>query len=95
LPTFNPKPLTFEDLNQDYGFVLYRTTITNGKSGWLKIKDLRDYGIVFINGQRIGILDRRLNQDSLHIDLPNGKIILDILVENMGRINFGPYLLKK
>jgi beta-galactosidase len=94
LPTFNPKPLTFEDLNQDYGFVLYRTTITNGKSGWLKIKDLRDYGIIFINGQRVGILDRRLNQDSLHIDLLNGKITLDILVENMGRINFGSYLLK-
>lgn len=94
LPTFNPKPLTFEELNQDYGFVLYRTTITDGKSGWLKIKDLRDYGIVFINGQRVGILDRRLNQDSLHIDLPNGKITLDILVENMGRINFSSYLLK-
>ena len=94
VPRFNPEPLTFEDLNQDYGFVLYRTTITDGKSGWLKIKDLRDYGIVFINGQRIGILDRRLNQDSLHVDLPNGKITLDILVENMGRINFGPYLLK-
>jgi beta-galactosidase len=94
LPTFNPKPLTFEDLNQDYGFVLYRTTITDGKSGWLKIKDLRDYGIIFINGQRVGILDRRLNQDSLHIDLPNGKMTLDILVENMGRINFGSYLLK-
>lgn len=94
LPTFNPKPLTFEELNQDYGFVLYRTTITDGKSGWLKIKDLRDYGIVFINGQRVGILDRRLNQDSLYIELPNGKITLDILVENMGRINFGSYLLK-
>jgi beta-galactosidase len=94
LPTFNPKPLTFEELNQDYGFVLYHTTITDGKSGWLKIKGLRDYGIVFINGQRVGILDRRLNQDSLHIDLPNGKITLDILVENMGRINFGSYLLK-
>ena len=94
LPKFNPKPLTFEDINQDYGFVLYRTTITDGKSGWLKIKDLRDYGIIFINGQRAGILDRRLNQDSLHIDLPNGKITLDILVENMGRINFGSYLLK-
>ncbi len=94
LPKFNPKPLTFEDINQDYGFVLYRTTISDGKSGWLKIKDLRDYGIVFINGQRVGILDRRLNQDSLYIDLPNGKITLDILVENMGRINFGSYLLK-
>lgn len=28
------------------------------------------------------------------ISLPKGKVTLDILVENLGRINFGPYLLK-
>jgi len=86
------KPLTFEELNQPYGFVLYRTKLKNAKSGILKIKELRDYGIVFINGKRIGTLDRRLKQDSLFIEIPAGKIILDILVENLGRINFGPYL---
>ena len=59
----------------------------------LKIKDLRDYGIVYVNGKRIGVLDRRLKQDSLQLDVPKGKCLLDILVENMGRINFGPYLL--
>ena len=57
-------------------------------------KDLRDYGIVFVNGKRVGVLDRRLYQDSLFIDLPKGKVRLDILVENLGRINYGPYLLK-
>jgi beta-galactosidase len=87
-------PLTFEDLNQAYGFVLYRTTINGGKKGVIKVNGLRDYGIVFINGKRIGILDRRLKQDSLLADLPKGKVQLDILVENLGRINFGPYLLK-
>ena len=90
----NSNPLTFEDLKQDYGFVLYRTTISGGKKGVLKIKELRDYGIVFINGERVGVLDRRLKQDSILIDLPKGKITLDILVENLGRINYGPYLLK-
>jgi beta-galactosidase len=90
----NVTPLTFEDLNQAYGFVLYRTAINGGSKGVLKIKDLRDYGIVFINGKRVGILDRRLKQDSLLLDLPKGKLTLDILVENLGRINYGPYLLK-
>lgn len=93
-PKLNPEPLTFEDLNQAYGFVLYRTTVDGGKSGTLKIKDLRDYGIVYINGKRAGVLDRRLKQDSLLVNLPKGKVKLDILVENLGRINFGPYLLK-
>jgi beta-galactosidase len=49
---------------------------------------------VFINGKRAGILDRRTKQDSLTVTLPKGKVQLDILVENLGRINFGPYLLK-
>lgn len=93
-PKSSPVPLTFEDLGQDYGFVLYRTVLKNAKTGLLKIKDLRDYGIVFINGKRIGILDRRLKQDSLPIEIPDGKVTFDILVENLGRINYGPYLLK-
>jgi beta-galactosidase len=94
VPKLNTTPLPFEDLNQAYGFVLYRTTLTNASSGVLKIKDLRDYGIVFINGKRTGIMDRRLRQDSLTVDIPKGKVTLDILVENLGRINYGPYLLK-
>ncbi|MGC4104274.1 glycoside hydrolase family 35 protein [Ferruginibacter sp.] len=92
--TGNATPLTFEALHQDYGFVLYRTTLANAASGLLKIKDLRDYGIVFINGKRVAVLDRRLKQDNANIDIPKGKVTLDILVENLGRINFGPYLLK-
>ena len=60
----------------------------------LSIKELRDYGIVFVNGKRVGVLDRRLKQDSLQLDLPPGIVTVDILVENMGRINFGPNLLR-
>jgi beta-galactosidase len=94
VPVKNTRPLSFEDLGQDYGFVLYRTTLTKAVSGILSIKDLRDYGIIFVNGKRVGILDRRLKQDSIAIDIPAGKVTLDILVENLGRINYGPYLLK-
>lgn len=93
-PKMNATPLTFEDMNQAYGFMLYRTTVPGAAKGWLKIKELRDYGLVFINGKRAGILDRRLDQDSLFVNLPNGQVTLDILVENMGRVNFGPNLLK-
>ena len=93
VPKRSVNPLTFEDLHQAYGFVLYRTILKNASPGILKIKDLRDYGIVYVNGKRIGVLDRRLAQDSLQLDVPKGTATLDILVENMGRINFGPYLL--
>lgn len=93
-PKTSPTPLTFEDLHQPYGFVLYRTEITGGKTGALRLEGLRDYAVVMVNGNRVGTLDRRLKQDSLQITLPQGQVRLDILVENLGRINFGKYLLQ-
>ena len=90
----NATPLTFEALNQDYGYVLYRTKVAGGKSGTLKLTDLRDYAVVMVNGKMIGTLDRRLKQDSMQVSLPKGEVTLDLLVENMGRINFGKYLLQ-
>ncbi|HEV2478156.1 MAG TPA: hypothetical protein VGS79_00770, partial [Puia sp.] len=63
-------------------------------TGLLRVDDVRDYAIVFVNGKRQGVLDRMKKQDSLLISVPAGGATLDILVENMGRINFGPNLLK-
>jgi beta-galactosidase len=93
-PAIAQHPLTFEKLNQAYGYVLYRTKIKNTHSGMLAVKGLRDYGIVFVNGKKQGVLNRMLKQDSLQINLSQNENVIDILVENMGRINFGPDLLK-
>jgi beta-galactosidase len=49
---------------------------------------------VFINGEKKGVLNRMQKQDSLWISIPGGNATLDILVENLGRINYGPNLLK-
>jgi len=87
-------PMTFEALHQDYGFVLYRSRLTGGRRGVLKVGAVRDYALVYIDGKRVGMIDRRLGQDSLVVDLPAGEVRLDILVENMGRIDFGQYLLQ-
>jgi len=93
-PRESLQPMTFEDLHQGYGYVLYRTRIKGGDSGALCLKDLRDYAIVFVNGKRKGVLNRMEKQDSLWVSIPKGEATLDVLVENMGRINFGPNLLK-
>ncbi|GAC1312528.1 MAG: beta-galactosidase [Mucilaginibacter sp.] len=94
VPATSREPLTFEALHQAYGFVWYRANITGGKSGLLKIRELRDYAIVMVNGKAVATLDRRLNRDSIIVDLPPGNVQLDLLVENLGRINFGKYLLQ-
>jgi len=92
-PVVSARPLTFEDLHQAYGYVLYRTTINGRGRRLLRIDGLRDYAVVFVDGVRKGMLDRRARQDSLWLDL-FGPARLDILVENLGRINFGKYLLQ-
>ncbi|HWZ05073.1 MAG TPA: beta-galactosidase family protein [Mucilaginibacter sp.] len=91
-PVIAEHPLCFEDLNQGYGFVLYRTTLKNAVNGLLKIKQLRDYATIYLNGKRVSILDRRLRQDSVQISSTEPNTVLDILVENNGRINYGAYL---
>jgi beta-galactosidase len=89
-PVVSKGPLTFEDLNQAYGFVLYRSSIS--KDGLLRIKELRDYATIFMNGKQVGVLDRRLKQDSLVLTNVPKDAVLDVLVENNGRINYGPFL---
>jgi beta-galactosidase len=84
-------PVAMEDLGQAYGFVLYRTHVPAGQ-GALTIDTLRDYAVVLLDGRRVGTLDRRLHQHTLTLDVPAGGGRLDILVENDGRINYGPRL---
>lgn len=86
------KPLSFEDINQGYGYVLYRTTLSGPSKSMLNIQHVRDYALVFVNGERVAILDRRMDQDSALIEIPSGNAILDIFVENLGRINYGTFL---
>lgn len=87
-PVTSNVPLTFEALDQAYGFVLYRRQMQEAVAGELSIGDARDYAVVSQGDKVLGKLDRRLKQNSLKVSLDAGKPI-DILVENMGRINFG------
>ena len=89
-PIFGATPKSFEDLDQGFGYILYRTNVTgDGNKKKMKIAGIRDYATVYLNGKFIGKLDRRIGLDSLLIDMPKGKNQLDLLVENMGRINYG------
>jgi len=90
-PVHSEQPLPMEALGQSYGFVLYRTPVPKALKGLLEINEVRDYAVVFQGVRNLGVLDRRLKQNSLAVDLEGGAP-LAILVENMGRVNFGPRL---
>jgi beta-galactosidase len=95
-PLNSVPPETFEAYGQDYGFILYKTELTGHKNGKLTITGLHDYATIFLNGVYIGNLDRRLGIYT--IDLPPTNVespILEILVEGMGRINYGKNLIDR
>lgn len=87
-PVESDSVLSFEELNQGYGYILYSKKFTQPIQGELMIKGLRDYATVYINGKKIGILNRVDKKYSMPIDIPFNAT-LGILVENMGRINYG------
>lgn len=80
--------LSFEDLNQGHGYVLYSRRFTQPMQGKLQLTGLRDYATVYVNGEFKGFLNRVDKKYTLDIDVPFNAT-LDILVENMGRINYG------
>lgn len=87
-PVESDRLLTMEDLNQAYGYILYRTQIANGATGELAIDGLHDYAQIYIDRRLVGTIDRRLGQSALTLPPILGKATLDILVENSGRVNF-------
>lgn len=91
-PVESEEPRTMEALGQAYGYVLYRTQLTGPIDGKLTFEDVRDYAAVYVNKKLAGTIDRRLLQNSIPIAIPGGTATLDILVENTGRVNFGPHL---
>ncbi len=81
---------TFEDLDMGWGTVKYSTTLPEIKSqSLLTLKDGHDYAQVYINDKYIGKLDRVLHETSLTLPSVKQGDVLVILVEGMGRINFG------
>jgi beta-galactosidase len=84
----SPKPVTMENLNQDYGFVLYRKSFPNGIKGTLELRGARDYTITMVNGKTVGKSFIGLGADSNQITLNEaGPTTLDLLVYNLGRIS--------
>ena len=81
---------TMEAFNQGWGSILYRTAAPAVPTqSILTVTDGHDYVQVFINGKLIGSMDRRNHEKTLLLPAMKEGDRLDILVEAMGRINFG------
>lgn len=87
-------PQSMERLGQSYGYILYRSALeTKEHISRLRLRGANDRAQVFVQQKPVVTLyDRELlTEKELDVSFPRGAQ-LDILVENMGRVNFGPTL---
>jgi len=85
-PIASENPKRMEELDQAYGFILYRKKLPEATHAELVLKDLNDYALVYVDGRMVAALDRSSKQDRVQLEARAGAQ-LDILVENSGRIN--------
>ena len=81
---------TFEEMDMGWGSVFYTTTLPEiSQPSLLTLNDAHDYAQIFINSEYIGKIDRVRNEKTLMLPAVKAGSQLTILVEAMGRINFG------
>ncbi|XP_055538462.1 beta-galactosidase-like isoform X2 [Wyeomyia smithii] len=88
-PKTSDRLLTFEELNQNSGFVLYETSLPKftRDPSQLTVEGLRDRAQIYVDEFFVGTLSRENAIETLPISAGWGSK-LSIFVENQGRINF-------
>ena len=81
-------PLTFEEMDMGWGMMLYTVSLPQTDGGTLT-GEVHDYARYFINGKFIGKTDRVKHEKTIQLPATKKGDRLQILVEGMGRINFG------
>ncbi len=86
--TRSPRPI--EKLDQGYGYVLYRAHVPASYKGLpLRLRGMHDFAHVKVDGQSIGTWYRNDEQPTWSVEFAGDSAQLDILVDCMGRANFG------
>ena len=80
---------TFEDMDIGWGTMIYTTKLPEIKVQSVLTADFHDFAQIFIDGKYIGKIDRVKNEKSLTLPPVRKDAELAIIVEGMGRINFG------
>lgn len=82
------KPMEFFD--QGWGSILYRTKLQKSdKEQTLTITEAHDWTQVYVDGKKIATLSRLKGEGIVSLPPVKEGAVLDILVEAMGRMNFG------
>ncbi|HHU19885.1 MAG TPA: beta-galactosidase [Bacilli bacterium] len=85
-------PLTMEELDHPYGYTLYRTRINRQGDLSFNTDAIQDRSYIYINGKYVATTYKNDQEKDKTLNFPNEINILEILVENMGRANYGEHL---
>ena len=85
----NVTPMTFEEMDMGWGMTFYVTALPEVPVQSVLTLEAHDYAQVFIDDKYIGKIDRVKNEKTLTLPPIKKGQKLAILVEAMGRINFG------
>ncbi len=85
----NGAPKTFEEMDMGWGTMMYSTRLPEITSQSVLTGEFHDFAQVFIDKKYIGKIDRVKNEKSLTLPAVKKGAELIIIVEGMGRINFG------
>lgn len=89
-PIHSKYPKTMEELGQNTGYLLYRTTIEkDAEEERLRIIDGRDRSQLFVNQKLQATQYQTEIGDDVKVSLPQNDNQIDVLIENMGRVNYG------
>lgn len=91
-PIRSDVPKSFEELGLDYGYVQYGFTAPAAGPQRLEIGRLMDYATVIVDGNVVGTLDRRMGQKGMDLQIPKAGSKVELLVEGLSRVNFGPLI---
>ncbi len=78
---------TTDELGHWSGFTLYRTRVT-AEDRVLTLAEVRDRAVVALDGEPVGVLSRTEHGRTLPLPARDGELTL--LVEDQGRVNYGP-----
>jgi beta-galactosidase len=87
------QPKDFSSFMQPYGYLVYSTELESqtDRMTVLVMPNLQDPARIYVNGLEVGLI-REVGSSSIGIPLRKGTNQLQLLVQNMGRLNFSPYL---
>ncbi|MCD8799329.1 beta-galactosidase [Mammaliicoccus sciuri] len=92
--TTSKYPETMEEAGDGLGYMLYRTKIhKDSPVEKFRIVDARDRVKMYIDGEHVYTAYQQEIGDAFEVELHSEEPQIDILVENMGRVNYGYKLL--